>query len=210
MNTGETRWYYVLYVLKLIVYNTGSYYRPFILYTLYFILLVKYYYYSKVYFCTPFCGAAPAAKPNAMAVVPNVTALQVQLGDDDARTARGLALLADTETRLAALGEISKPVHALKFLNNLEYKAVGGQQLQGICMSCGHLLDHGGGLLQLGDVGQQQRRAVRLARRARDPRELVLDNRPRLLHDGARVPRAAGLGVDLRAEFSTITLLTSE
>ena len=58
-----------------------------------------------------------------MAVVPNATALQVQLGDDDARTARGLALLADTETRLAALGEISKPVHALKFLN-LEYKAV--------------------------------------------------------------------------------------
>ena len=73
-----------------------------------------------------------------MAVVPNATALQVQLGDDDARTARGLALLADTETRLAALGEISKPVHALKFLNNLEYKAVGGQQLQGNCMFCGH------------------------------------------------------------------------
>ena len=53
-------------------------------------------------------------------------ALQVQLGDDDARTARGLAVLADMETRLAALGEISKPVHVLKFLNNLEYKAVGG------------------------------------------------------------------------------------
>ena len=90
----------------------------FILYTLYYYVVVKYYYHSKVYFCTPFCGAAPAAKPNAMAVVPNASALQVQLGDDDARTARGLALLADTETRLAALGEISKPVHALKFLNN--------------------------------------------------------------------------------------------
>ena len=50
-----------------------------------------------------------------MAVVPNATALQVQLGDDDARTARGLAVLADMETRLAALGEISKPVHVLKF-----------------------------------------------------------------------------------------------
>ena len=35
-------------------------------------------------------------------------------------------MLADMETRLAALGEISKPVHVLKFLNNLEYKAVGG------------------------------------------------------------------------------------
>mgnify|MGYP006168167129 CR=1 FL=1 len=28
-------------------------------------------------------------------------------------------------------------MHALKFLN-LEYKAVGGQQLQGNCMFCGH------------------------------------------------------------------------
>ena len=25
-NTPETRWYYVLYVLKLIMYNTGAYY----------------------------------------------------------------------------------------------------------------------------------------------------------------------------------------
>ena len=68
------------------------------------------------------------------------TGLQVQLGDDEEREARRAAVLRDMETRLAALGTISKPVHTLKFLNSVAYKAVGGQQLQGNCMFCGHFI----------------------------------------------------------------------
>ena len=48
--------------------------------------------------------------PRAMAMVPEATTgLQVQLGDNEAREARRAAVLHDMETRLAALGAISKP-----------------------------------------------------------------------------------------------------
>ena len=62
----------------------------------------------------------PTAMP--LAVGPAATTgLQVQLGDDEERKARRAAVLRDMETRLAALGTISKPVHTLKFLNSVEH-----------------------------------------------------------------------------------------
>ena len=59
--------------------------------------------------------------------------MQQQLGDDDERQAKQLALQRDAETRLATLGTggIQKPKDTLAFLNNLVYKKVGGQQLTG-------------------------------------------------------------------------------
>ena len=74
-----------------------------------------------------------------MAMVPAAGAMQQQLGDDDERQAKQLALQRDAETRLAALGTggIQKPKDTLAFLNNLVYKKVGGQQLTGnvLCIS---------------------------------------------------------------------------
>ena len=66
-----------------------------------------------------------------MAMVPAAGAMQQQLGDDDERQAKQLALQRDAETRLATLGTggIQKPKDTLAFLNNLVYKKVGGQQL---------------------------------------------------------------------------------
>ena len=68
-----------------------------------------------------------------MAMVPAAGAMQQQLGDDDERQAKQLALQRDAETRLATLGTggIQKPKDTLAFLNNLVYKKVGGQQLTG-------------------------------------------------------------------------------
>ena len=44
-----------------------------------------------------------------MAVVPAQTWLHAQLVDDDERESRRAAVLADMETRLATVGEITKP-----------------------------------------------------------------------------------------------------
>ena len=57
-----------------------------------------------------------------MALV-HAAAGQVVLGDDDEREARRAAVISDMESRLATLGQITKPIHTLKFLNNIEYKA---------------------------------------------------------------------------------------
>eukprot|EP00966_Prymnesium_polylepis_P337292 7391978-Prymnesium_polylepis.2 len=51
----------------------------------------------------------------------------------------------------------------------------------------GLLLDRLDRLLELRDVREQERRAVRLARKAGDPGKLILDDRPGLSHRGARI-----------------------
>ena len=81
-----------------------------------------------------------------MAMVPAAGAMQQQLGDDDERQAKQLALQRDAETRLAALGTggIQKPKDTLAFLNNLVYKKVGGQQLTGNCMWCNKAINSTG------------------------------------------------------------------
>ena len=72
--------------------------------------------------------------------------IQEQLGDDEDRDARQLALQRDTETRLATLGEggIRRPKDTLTFLNNVAYKKVGGQQLTANCMWCANAINSTG------------------------------------------------------------------
>lgn len=81
-----------------------------------------------------------------MLSTPEPQAVQAHLGDDDAVDARLARLQDDVSTRLATLGNggIQKPKDILKFVDNLAYKAVGGQQLECDCMFCGkHLISTG-------------------------------------------------------------------
>ena len=76
---------------------------------------------------------------------PAATALQQgQLGAEEEREERRLAVLADMETRLGAVGEITKPKQVLPFVDNVVYKAVGSQQLKANCMFCGQLINSTG------------------------------------------------------------------
>ena len=72
---------------------------------------------------TPHLLAVWLAQNHGRGACSNRTAVQL-LGDDDALEAHQLSVQADMGSRLEALGKISKPVHALTFLNNVEYKAV--------------------------------------------------------------------------------------
>jgi len=48
-----------------------------------------------------------------------------QLGDGDERESRRAAVISNMESRLTTVDEIKKPIHTLKFLNDIEYKQVG-------------------------------------------------------------------------------------
>ena len=63
---------------------------------------------------------------------------QELLGDDDTREERWTALLDEVNDIVAKLGDagITKPKEALLFIRNVQYKKVGGQQLEGNCMFC--------------------------------------------------------------------------
>ena len=44
---------------------------------------------------------------------------QVVLGDDDEREERRAAVIVDMQSRLTTVGQITKPIQTLKFLNNV-------------------------------------------------------------------------------------------
>ena len=62
---------------------------------------------------------------------------QTLLGDADDKKERLEALEQEVQDKITALGgRIDKPKHALRFVTNIQYKAVGGQQLTADCMFC--------------------------------------------------------------------------
>ena len=67
-----------------------------------------------------------------------LVAEQGQLGDAEDIDKRLTAQATDVAGRLASLGTggIQNPKDVLAFVNNLTYKAVGGQQLECDCMFC--------------------------------------------------------------------------
>ena len=75
-----------------------------------------------------------------MALVPGQqgTAGQELLGDVEDAEARLAAQAADVSGRLSSLGVggIQQPKDAMAFVNQIQYKQVGGQQLVCSCMFC--------------------------------------------------------------------------
>jgi hypothetical protein len=75
---------------------------------------------------TPTQGTLEVAPPQAV------------LGDDEAKEARLAALMDEVNDIIARLGDtgITRPKDALLFVRGLQYKKVGGQQLECLCMFC--------------------------------------------------------------------------
>ena len=88
--------------------------------------------------------ATPGARgtTTALSVVGSRTERQSVLGDDQAAGDRQLALQEEVEALLVSYGDEgpNKPKRMLNFTRNVQYKRVGGQQLQAECMFCGLLL----------------------------------------------------------------------
>ena len=61
---------------------------------------------------------------------------QQQLGDDEEAAGRRALVLQEVSDILTQIGGISKPKDALRFVRDIEYKKVGGQQLECRCMFC--------------------------------------------------------------------------
>ena len=94
-----------------------------------------------------FWGARPRARSRHIrAMLVRAVDRQPLLGDDDDKEARHAAMLEQVNDIVARLGDtgISKPKDALLFVVNLQYKKVGGQQLECQCMFCNKLISSTG------------------------------------------------------------------